>query len=340
MKPNIFNIATKELSQDAFITWLLQWGSKENAVFDKELQKCGAEFAAKLIKKQFKDFNENITKINADRQWEDIDVWAEVNDKYFIIIEDKINTTQHSDQLNKYKKVSKKWCKENNYELVCIYLKTGNESLKSLNSVTKKGYSIFNRQEFIDLLDMYKPDNNIFNDFKERLIALESTFNEWDKKIIKDWNGNDWQGFFQYLEKNIDIIDWMFVNNQSGGFWNAVINWDYYDIYPLYLQTEQYKLCFKISTDPEELDLPKGVTRSGIRNKICEYILSNAEKNGYSEIVRPYPFGTGKYMTVAVVNAENWLGDTEKIIQKENVIGNINKYLKFLRKIIKGKTST
>lgn len=24
-KPNLFSIATKELSQDAFITWLLQW---------------------------------------------------------------------------------------------------------------------------------------------------------------------------------------------------------------------------------------------------------------------------------------------------------------------------
>ena len=34
MKPNLFSIATKELSQDAFITWLLQWADdscfKEN----------------------------------------------------------------------------------------------------------------------------------------------------------------------------------------------------------------------------------------------------------------------------------------------------------------------
>jgi hypothetical protein len=335
MKPNIFNIATKELSQDAFITWLLQWGTKENIVYDKELQKCGAEFATRLIKKQYNEFNEDISIINADRHWEDIDIWAEVNGKYLIIIEDKVNTKQHSDQLDRYKKISKKWCKKNNYELVCIYLKTGNESLKSLNSVIKKGYSIFNRQEFIDLLNKYKTGNDIFHDFKERLVALESIYNEWDKKTIKEWDGNDWQGFFQYLEKEMDIIDWDYVNNQSGGFWNAVINWDYYDIYPLYLQTEQYKLCFKISTDPEELDLPKGVTRSEIRNRICEFILCNAKEYGYSEIERPCRFGNGKYMTVAVVNGEHWLGDPEKVIDKERVIENLIKYLKFLRKIIK-----
>jgi hypothetical protein len=334
-RPNIFNIATKELSQDAFITWLLQWGSKENEIHDEKLHKCGAEFATKLIRKQFKDFNENIVFINADRHWDDIDIWADINNKYLIIIEDKINAKEHSDQLNKYKINAKKWCKKNNYELVCIYLKTGNESKKSLNAVIKKGYSIFSRQDFLELLKKYDIKNEIFIDFKERLITIENINNEWDKKLFKDWNGNDWQGFFQYLENEIDIIDWGFVNNQSGGFWNAVLNWDYYDIFPLYLQTEQDKLCFKISTDPEELDMPKGMTRSQIRNEICEFILNNAEKYGYSEIERPYPFGSGKYMTVAIVNGNNWIGEKEKIIEKENVKKNLEKYLKFLNEIIK-----
>ena len=35
MKPNIFDIATKELSQDAFITWLLAFADNDNQQYDK-----------------------------------------------------------------------------------------------------------------------------------------------------------------------------------------------------------------------------------------------------------------------------------------------------------------
>jgi len=37
MRSNIFFIATSELSQDAFFTWLLQWGDNSNAKLNKEL---------------------------------------------------------------------------------------------------------------------------------------------------------------------------------------------------------------------------------------------------------------------------------------------------------------
>ena len=133
MKPNIFEIATKELSQDAFITWLLKWADDSCKNLDEDLHQCGKEFVSALIKKQNPNFSEFINKVEAGRQWENIDVWAEVNDKYFIIIEDKINSSEHSDQLKRYKEIAEKWCQENNKEKpVCIYLKTGNESKKKL----------------------------------------------------------------------------------------------------------------------------------------------------------------------------------------------------------------
>ena len=103
MKPNIFEIATKELSQDAFITWLLKWADDSCKNLDEDLHQCGKEFVSALIKKQNPNFSEFINKVEAGRQWENIDVWAEVNDKYFIIIEDKINSSEHSDQLKRYK---------------------------------------------------------------------------------------------------------------------------------------------------------------------------------------------------------------------------------------------
>lgn len=337
MKPNIFDISTKELTQDAFITWLLQWADIANETYDKGLNKCGSEFVTTLIKKNHSDFNGQIKYVRAGRQWENIDVWAEVNDQYLIIIEDKTYSKQHSGQLTKYKSIAEKWCEDQNYKKpICVYLKTGNESQQSLKKVIKEGFEIYNRQEFVTLLNNHDIKNDIYIDFKSRLNRIEQLNHEWETKVIKDWKGYDWQGFFQFLEKEINLIGWDFVNNPNGGFWNAVLNWDYWDIYPVYLQTEEYKLCFKISTDPEEpVVMPENVTRSEIRNILSRLILNSAKEKGFSTIRRPDQFGNGKYMTVAIVDVENWLGDREEKINKEQVAERLLSYKRFLIKTIK-----
>lgn len=339
MKPNIFDISTKELSQDAFITWLLQWADKSNLEFDTALSNCGKDFLTSIIKKRLPDFNEKIEKVRAGRQWANIDVWAKINDKYLILIEDKTYTGQHSGQLARYKKIFEKWCKEQTpiYQPpICIYLKTGNESQQSLNRVKEEGFKIYKRQEFIAILQNHMLTNDIYNDFKTRLLKIESFNNEWGNKLIKDWNGNDWQGFFQYLEEQMHLVGWNYVNNPNGGFWNAVLNWDYFDIYPFYLQTEEHKLCFKISTDPDEpVVMPDNVTRGEIRNKISSLILKSAKAKGFDSIRRPDRFGNGKYMTVAVVDSKNWLGNKDEKINSEKVVERLLNYRKFLQEIIK-----
>ena len=50
MKPNIFDIATKELSQDAFITWLLLFADGGCKREDEVLNECAREFVTELIK--------------------------------------------------------------------------------------------------------------------------------------------------------------------------------------------------------------------------------------------------------------------------------------------------
>lgn len=310
-----------------------------NKSSDPELNNCGKAFVAQLIRKQLTNFDETIYKVEAGRQWENIDVWAEVNDKYLIIIEDKTSSSQHSNQLARYKENSEKWCTQNHYEKpICIYLKTGNESQNSLTNIRKQGFSIFSRLDFINLLNQFKEINNdIFNDFYRRLTRLERSNIEFENKLIKDWNGNDWQGFFQFLEKEIDIINWHYVNNPSGGFWNAVLNWDNWKAYPAYIQLEEGKLCFKISTHPDEVDMPENLTRGEIRNQLHHLIFKQANNFGYEHIKRPNRFGSGNYMTVAVVERQYWLGADDQTIDKETIIKTLTDYLKFLREAIRSK---
>ena len=94
MTPNLFAIATKELSQDAFLAWLLQWADPSHQQANPALSAAANDFVNQLIAKQGFAPSQ-ITKIKAGRQWENIDVWAEVNDSHLIIIEDKTGTGQH-----------------------------------------------------------------------------------------------------------------------------------------------------------------------------------------------------------------------------------------------------
>lgn len=336
MKPNIFKIATKELTQDAFITWLLLFADNSCKKVDPELNKCAQDFVSSLIRKKIECFDEPINRVVARRQWEKIDVSAKVNGKYLIIIEDKTNTGTHDNQLQRYKQFSENWCKENNYESpICVYLKTGNESKIVGIKVEELGYYTYYRKDFIKLMRKYSYiKNEIFSDFLDRLNTLEFLNDQFTSKLIGEWDGNDWQGFFQNLEEEINLVSWHFVNNIGGGFWNAVLNWDYWGKYPVYLQIEQGKLCVKISTDFDELELTDGMTRSRIRNMLHNLIMHNAREKGESNIKKPKRFGSGKYMTVAIVPCDIWLGKNDEIIQMEKVVNNLKKYLDFVNSII------
>jgi hypothetical protein len=336
MKPNIFDIATKELTQDAFITWLLQFADDKYLSIDESLSRCGKYFVKRMIQKQISDFNESICTVEANRQWENIDVWAKVNDKYFIVIEDKTYTSHHSNQLKRYKAFAENWCERNNYyKPICIYLKTGNESQSSLNQIRIQGFSIFSRIDFIEVLENFEGiSNNIYRDFHERLVRLEKLNNEYQDKPIINWNGNDWQGFYQFLETQLQLVNWNYVNNSSGGFWNAVLNWDYWRGYPTYVQIEESKLCFKISTNPSDMKIPSDMNRKDIRNQFHHLIMSKANQIGLNHIRRPNRLGNGKYMTVAIVDKENWLGDGDSILDKNAAVKRLKEYVKFLKEII------
>ena len=43
MKPNVFDYATSELSQDAFLAWLFKWAEKDNEQYDKLLHDCAED---------------------------------------------------------------------------------------------------------------------------------------------------------------------------------------------------------------------------------------------------------------------------------------------------------
>ena len=141
VRPNIFTHATSELSQDAFFTWLIQWADDKYRQFDESLHIVAKNFLSLLIGEKDSSFIHNVS---VGRQWDNIDIWVEVNEDIAIAIEDKVYTNVHDNQLIRYKETVEDWYKGKRDKLFFSYVKTGNESKATLSDVGEKGYRRMN----------------------------------------------------------------------------------------------------------------------------------------------------------------------------------------------------
>ena len=100
---NLFNFATSELSQDAFFCWSLNWlAVKEDT--DDPYYKYGKAMLDLFLGENKKDIYKEVEVL---KQFNRIDVLVLFKDnqdnQYALIIEDKTNTSEHNEQIKKYK---------------------------------------------------------------------------------------------------------------------------------------------------------------------------------------------------------------------------------------------
>lgn len=328
MKPNLFAYATKELSQDAFLCWFMNWAGDQYDD-DKELQKSAKDFITMLINKQI-PYTKEIHTVCVKKQWEKIDIKVVVNNEIFIVIEDKTGTGAHGNQLKVYKEKAQSECAkpENKYKLVCIYLKTGNEA-----SVSKKaeaeGYSFVGREAMLEIFEKCKTSNAIFNDYVEHIQGIQNATESFLTTPVADWSYCAWEGFYMFLEKGLcnetGWYDWKYEANPSRGYLG--FSWNFKTIkneMSLFLHIEQGDLCIKIGTDSEH--------HLQIRSEWHHIVMETAKVMGLDKIHKPKRFGSGKCMTIAKVNMADYLG--EAIIDKEKVIENLKKYEALIDKCV------
>jgi hypothetical protein len=218
-KPNLFKYAKSELSQDALIMWLIDWAKNENSKIDSNLHLVGVKFLNTLLKSKEQQY-ENFDQIDIRPQFNKIDIFVEIvsnKKKVALIIEDKVNSSQHSNQLPRYlTRISKS---EYNH-IVPVYLKTGFQH--NLEDVLNEGYHYFST---IDLFEVFKygkslgVKNDIFFDYYDYLEWLVSMykkdktdFEHFSKKNINEWGWWNWIGFFNKYKREFDA-DWHVVPN-------------------------------------------------------------------------------------------------------------------------------
>ena len=171
-------------------------------------------------------------------------------------------------------------------------------------------------------MDGYQGDDTLLVSYRDHLSKIEESVNSYKVLPEREWGWNAWKGFYKELELRVGIDSWGYVSNPSGGFLGAW--WHFMEIgdCELYLQFEQGKLCFKISYEGEE-------DRSEVRYRHYSRLIAIAHDR-FPEIRRPDRFGTGTYMTIAVVDERVLFGDgpvdfdllEEKLKRYESLVDN------------------
>lgn len=337
MRPNIFRIATSELSQDAFLAWFMQWAEPQNKAEDADLCARAQDFVRLLIGKAFPGQPPEINKVEVGRKarYQNIDVWAEINDEFLIIVEDKTHTGPSGNQLERYRQLGEElWTKPNpGRKLICIWLKTGADSKQSIENVRKAGFCPVERDELRLFFKQVNLVNNIFSDFTENFDALLEAEQSFATHRICDWTWNSWEGFYQFLDSRIAVDGWGYVPNPGGGFlglWWHFKTWknntwenNTWENNSVYLQITQDDLCLKIAVEEHAI-------QSRLRQEWFERVMERAAAQGRSEIIQPNRFGKGTYMTVAKVRRQDWLGADDKVLDPEAVIERLRGYERFL----------
>ena len=226
--PNLFDYATKELSQDAVICWLIDWAGRETNgdLEDEKLRQCGLAFVKGLFSK-WRDWGYSVdlgdsVRTEVRRQEKGIDVLARVDGKHVLLIEDKTKTGAHNDQLARYGRLvveGKTYFGDvDAKDVYPIYCKTGNHSLKDRQYAEDQEYAVFDRADFLNVLETYQGTNQILIDFRQHLKCWQeetASFTDWTEdgqEWVKDGDERSelsqrakhgWEGLYRHIENEV-----------------------------------------------------------------------------------------------------------------------------------------
>ncbi len=228
-------------------------------------------------------------QVEVRKQEKQIDVLARVNEKYVLLIEDKTFSGRHDKQLYRYRDSvlngETEFTVDCRNDLFSIYLKTGTHTFAERHKIdedSELGYKVYDRPDFLEVLDTYHGNNSIVIDFRNHLWQLESksqSFLNWTVATEKN-DPQSWAGFYRALEKKFwgptSLTIWhdLFRDVPGWGSWNS--------------RREDLVFWWR----PSELNIEQRVYLQLQREHETEelYLMVNAEtKHEENEKVKEYP---------------------------------------------------
>ncbi|MDP3305632.1 MAG: PD-(D/E)XK nuclease family protein [Erysipelotrichaceae bacterium] len=242
VRNNLFDYATSELSHDAILCWLLN--SKNGGDFILET------VSLSLFNKMLNTNYQTIDSVKVDKQVAlksvmkendkakpitgTLDIVVDVildNHQYLLVIEDKVNTYETNNQLDRYPILV-----QGNYDLrnkivKYIFVTLGTKPTPLLRQITENTqWNVINRDGILTCIEEKQQEGLIIN---EILAHYYSYLKSWTAESIMfkedslyNWSSKAIQGFYEYIGESNQITDvtthdanWGYVYNYNGGFW-------------------------------------------------------------------------------------------------------------------------
>ena len=205
---NLFDYATKELSQDAFLRWLFENYNCENESVKNAFRKLFDSFT----KDKFKD--KTITDLTTVAQWKNIDIsiWFKIDGiEQLIVIEDKTGSGIHDDQLARYEKEiighnvfwrneenrKKYGCEryiENNGNVFKVFYKTNIIDEWEAEHAEDLGWKTYDIYSIYDLFKDIETDNEVLGYYVEYIKKIHSAARR--ELPPSEWGLISWHSFF------------------------------------------------------------------------------------------------------------------------------------------------
>jgi len=307
---NLFNYATKELSQDALLRWLF-----ENYNCDyKDVREASIKLLQMFIGKSIEASNVKKLKTFAQLHKMDIVVTFELDSKkHVIVIEDKTDSSEHGNQLGKYKEKA-----EHNFansSLNFIYYKTNLLSNYEATNIMSKGWKIFDIAKIQNIFSTLHEteEHQLLKDYKTYINQLYEDLTGRLSDDISEWNFNHWTNFcinhtpkapkgyhFGFGNFRGNYINVWFNKNSSG-----TLKYPYAEVISRDFNSRKYKNKFQLR-----------VLLHGIDPKIVDENVDKWKKNLKKSdllIVRNLPKQIAKNKTYEKIHS---LQELQKVFQK------------------------
>jgi hypothetical protein len=308
--PNLFDFATRELSQDAFICWLVSWASPALKEHNEALHTTAIAFLDQLLEAGKVARPAKYRSIHVFRQWKHIDVLLLLNENDIaIIIEDKTNCKEHGKQLDCYKKAVRK--EYPHAQIAPVYLKTGNQG--DYCNIEKAGFGCFLREAFLGVLDGGERagvKNDIFADFHLRLRRIEEAVQSYKSVPLAKW-GEDphrWQGFFMALQRRLCEGNW----ETSGHPGGSALPFLWHRRDDKFMRLMKDELSFRIEVQDKSLQAAKWV----------EWNQALMQQDGTAGVkIKKAPRKLGQKMNVALLQDDYRQVNEQGLLDFDRTIG-------------------
>ena len=239
MDHNLFKYATSELSQDAFLCWLLSYAMEDGRNANVILHDCALAMLERMCRRDDEQrvIPTIVTRILKQYHHMDVVVCFVSNngEAYHLIIEDKTWTNEHDDQLIRYMKALPEFLRKDfpgsepdAAHVLGVYYKSSLQG--DLIGVKQSNYALMLRPDILSVLESYKnrmsnaeKKSEIFMSYFEKLYSDEKAAEQYTESSPATWREPQIEKYFESIRSDLaercgERMAWDYVNNPSGTF--------------------------------------------------------------------------------------------------------------------------